>query len=147
MALYDELTEEQWAVVEPILPRLKVRKDGRGRPWRTNREALNGILWILRTGARWADLPERYPSYATCYRRFAGWVKDGTLRKILEVLIEDLQARGKIDLEECFVDATFVGAKKGVPRSVKHAVERGPRSWQWQMLMVFRSPYTQQVLH
>jgi transposase len=49
----------------PFLPTLTRRKDGRGRPWKENRAVLNGILWVLRTGAPWADLPERYPSYQT----------------------------------------------------------------------------------
>jgi hypothetical protein len=92
-------------------------------------------------------LPERYPSYATCYRRFSRWVRDGTLRKILEALAEDLYRRGKIDLEECFVDASFVSGKKGVPKSVEHAVAKAPRSWQWQTLMVFQSPFSLEVLH
>ena len=146
MARYEDLTDEQWAVVEPLLPELRKRKDGRGRPWRSNREVINGILWILRSGARWCDMPERYPSYPTCYRRFANWCKSGVLRGVLEALVADLQNRGKIDLEECFVDATCVGAKKGVPKSVKVAVERAPRSWQWQTLMVFQSPFTHEVL-
>ena len=147
MARYEELTDDQWSKVEPHLPKLRVRKDRRGRPWRTNREILNGILWILRSGARWCDLPERYPSYSACYQRFRKWVNDGTLRKVLEALAKDLHERGKIDLEECFVDGTFIGAKKGVPESVKRVVARGPRSWQSQTLQVFQSQFTQQVLH
>ena len=58
-----DLTDEQWVLIGPFLPKLTRRKDGRGRPWRENRAVLNGILWILRTGAPWADLPGRYPSY------------------------------------------------------------------------------------
>ena len=146
MARYEELTDEQWKVIGPLLPKLRTRKDRRGRPWKSNREILNGIIWILRTGARWCDLPERYPSSSACYSRFRMWVSDGTLRKILEVLAEDLRERGKIDLRECFIDGTFIGAKKGVPESVKRAAAKGPRSWQSQTLMVFQSPFTQRVL-
>jgi transposase len=47
-----ELTDEQWAVIEPHLPELPRCEDGRGRPWRESREVMNGILWILRSGAR-----------------------------------------------------------------------------------------------
>ena len=147
MARYEELTDEQWEVIAPLLPKPRVRKDRRGRPWKNNREILNGIIWILRSGARWKDLPERYPSYSACYNRFRAWIRDGTLRKILEALAADLRERGEIDLRECFIDGTFVGAKKGVPKSVKHVVAKGPRSWQSQTLMVFQSQYTQQVLH
>jgi transposase len=70
----------------PFLPKLTRRKDGRGRPWRENRAVLNGILWILRTGAPWADLPDRYPSCQTCHRRFQQWVRCGVLKDILSVL-------------------------------------------------------------
>ena len=52
-----DLTDEQWVLIGPFLPKLARRTDGRGRPWLENRAVLNGILWILRTGAPWADLP------------------------------------------------------------------------------------------
>jgi transposase len=70
MARGEELTDEQWAVIEPHLLELPGREDGRGRPWRENREVINGILWILRSGARWKDLPARFPPYQTCHRRW-----------------------------------------------------------------------------
>ncbi len=65
-----ELTDAQWAIIKPLIPTPRRRKDGRGRPWRNPREVLGGILWVLRTGAPWNDLPERYPPYQTCHRRF-----------------------------------------------------------------------------
>lgn len=65
-----DLTEPQWAVLGPLLPKPRLRTDRRGRPWRDPRDVLNGLLWVLRTGAPWADLPERYPPYQTCHRRF-----------------------------------------------------------------------------
>lgn len=73
-----DLTDEQWAVLEPLIGELPRRADGRGRPWRSSRDVLNGILWILRTGAQWADLPGRYPPYQTCHRRFQRWGRDRT---------------------------------------------------------------------
>jgi transposase len=57
------LTDEQWAMLEPLIGAMPRRADGRGRPWRNSRDVLNGILWILRTGAQWADLPECYPPW------------------------------------------------------------------------------------
>lgn len=60
-----DLTDEQWEVLEPLIPDPLRRTDGRGRPWRDSRDVLNGILWVLRTGAPWHDLPERYPPYQT----------------------------------------------------------------------------------
>lgn len=76
-------------------------------------DILNGILWVLRTGAPWHDLPERYPPYQTCHRRFQRWAEEGVLGKVLRALAFDLKDRGGLDLSECFVDGTFVGAKKG----------------------------------
>jgi transposase len=93
-------------------------RDGRGRPWRGRRDVLNGILFILRTGAPWADLPDRYPSYQTCHRHFQQWVRCGIMRGVLEALAEDLRSRGGFDLEEAFIDGSFAPAKKGVPALV-----------------------------
>ena len=62
MARGEELTDEQWTLVKELLPELPRRSDGRGRPWRSQRQVLNGVLWILRSGARWKDLPERFPA-------------------------------------------------------------------------------------
>jgi transposase len=108
-----DLTDEQWEVLEPLIPDPPQREDVRGRLWRDPRDVLNGILWILRTGAPWKDLPERYPPYQSCHRRFQRWIEDGVLGSVLEALAEDLQERGQIDLSECYIDGTFVVAKKG----------------------------------
>lgn len=112
----NELTEAQWERVLPILTR-----DQRvpGRPRVSNRIVLGGILWVLRTGAPWWDLPHQYGSYQTAHRRFQQWVEDGTLEEILLVLLSDLEEPGQIDLSECFVDATFASAKKGVLELVR----------------------------
>ena len=112
-----DLTDAQWAVLHPLLPRPRIRRDRRGRPWRDPRDVLNGILWILRTGAPWADLPARYPSPKTCHRRFQHWRADGTLEAVLRALAQDLEERGQLDLSDCFIDATYAGAKKGAPVS------------------------------
>ena len=73
----EELQDEQWALIEPLLRRR--RSEGRGRPPCDDRAVRNGILWLLRSGARWKDLPARSPSYPTCHRRFQQWVEDGAL--------------------------------------------------------------------
>ncbi|MGP3638571.1 IS5 family transposase [Streptomyces sp. 24-1644] len=64
----------------PLLPGV----DGRGRPWRDHRQVINGVLWRLRTGAPWRDLPERYGPWQTAYERFARWEADGTWARLLE---------------------------------------------------------------
>ncbi len=141
-----DLTEPQWAVLGPLLPKPRLRTDRRGRPWRDPRDVLNGILWVLRTGAPWADLPERYPPYQTCHRRFQHWARDGTLTRVLRALAADLAERGKLDLSEAFIDGTFAGAQKGAPASGKPSGARGPRSWQWQTALVFLSPLASRAL-
>jgi len=109
-----DLTDEQWAVLEPLLPeeeRTPPRK--RGRPWKDPRQVLNAVLWILRTGAPWKELPERYPPYQTCHRRFQRWAREGVMETILQALARDLKERGGLDVQECFIDGAFAAAKKG----------------------------------
>ncbi len=140
------LTDYQWQLLEPLLPVPPVREDGRGRPWRDPRDVLGGILWVLRTGAPWADLPKRYPPYQTCHRRFQDWVEAGVMEQVLHTLARDLEERGGLDLTECFVDATFASAKKGALASARPSAARAARSWQSRTLLVFLSPYAQAVL-
>lgn len=141
-----ELTDEQWAVVEPLLPKPVKRADGKGRPRVDNRAILNGVLWVMRTGAPWHDMPNRYPPYQTCHRRFQEWVKTGTFEVILKKLVQDVKERGDLDLTECFIDGTFVVAKKGAQGWEKPSGARVQSSWQWQMALVFLSPYPLEVL-
>lgn len=142
-----ELTKEQWMIVEPYLPKMNQRPDGKGRPARSNKEVLMGVLWILRTGAPWKDLPRRYPPYQTCHRRYQQWVKAGVMEQILQALAVDLKERGKIDLRETFIDGSFASAKKGAQTLAKLRRERALKSWQLQTLMVYLSPYARQVLN
>jgi len=140
-----ELTDAQWEVIEPIL-RPKRRSDGRGRPWQDPRAVLNGILWVLGTGAQWRELPKKYPPYQTCHRRFQQWVREGNLEGILRVLAEELQARGKLQLEEAFIDASFTGAKKGASRSGRPSAAKGRKSSLSPMITVFLSPLVSKAL-
>src|SRR5580658_8179267 len=121
-----DLTDQQWKIVEPILPTDPVREDGRGRPWK--------------------DLPPRYGSYQTAHRRFQLWVRSGVLEKLLLTLAAHLQEAGGLDLKECFMDGTFVPAKKGGSWLEKPSAARAPRSWALQTAMVFLSPCGQKAL-
>jgi transposase len=115
------------------------RPDGRGGRWCNARRVLNGVLWILRTGAPWKDLPSRYGPYQSCHRRFQQWQRSVVLDGILWALCEDLLARGELGLEEAFVDASFAGTKRGAIALVQHAASKGARSWQSQTATVFLS--------
>ncbi len=125
-----DLTDEQWSVIRPFIPDPEVMRIGEkgGRPWRDPRDVLNGILWVLRTGAPWGDLPRRYPPPQTCHRRFQKWVKEGVLEAVLRGLAEDLRARGKLDLTEAYVDGSHAGAKRGALLLDELAAARRPRS-------------------
>jgi len=145
-----DLTDAQWEYVRPFVEwdqDLRQRPDRRGGRWGDAQRALNGILWILRTGAPWKDLPSRYGAYQTCHRRFQQWQRSGVLDGILWALCEDLLARGELGLEEAFVDATFAGAKRGAIALVQHAAAKGARSWQSRTAMVFLSPSGLRALH
>ena len=141
-----DLTDEQWSVIQPLIPEPPRRPDGRGRPWRDCREVMNGILWILRTGACWYDLPDRYPPYQTCHRRFQQWVRSGVFEHILQALADDLRERGGLDLSECHIDGTFVIAKKGATGSERPSGAKVRSSWQYQTVLAFLSPYTLRLL-
>ena len=118
-----ELTEKAWQLLEPLFPELPTGR--RGRPWRGNREVLDAILWILRTGAPWRDLPQKYPPYQTCHRRFQQWSLDGTLEKVLTAVAGKLEKRRHLNLSECYIDGKFVAAKKGVNVSVRRSAVKG----------------------
>ena len=75
-----KLTDDAWHIIQPLLPKRPTAK--RGRPWREDREVLETILWIRRTGAPWKDLSGEYPPYQTCHRRFGQWSTDRTLAKV-----------------------------------------------------------------
>lgn len=135
------LTDEQWKAIEPHLPteeRSPPRKQG-GRPWADARQVLDGVLWVLRTGAPWADLPRRFPPYQTCHRRFQRWSTTGVMPKLLAALRRDLEKRGGVENVEAFIDGTYVPAKKGGPASAAVALGTRRNSWRLQTAMVFRS--------
>ena len=108
-----EVTGIQWEQLRKYFPG---REAGQlGRPRNEDRSMLNGILWIMRTGAPWEDMPERYGAKSTVYDRFVQWQKSGLFAKILKELGEEA------DLEDMALDSSSVdahqhsaGAKKGL---------------------------------
>jgi len=109
------LTDEHWERIAPHLPEHPPSPKG-GRPREDDRECLEGILWLLRTGSPWQAIPLDLPSGSTCWRRLQEWAGEGVLADIHAILIEELQELGKLDLEELLADATFIRAKKGATR-------------------------------
>ena len=104
-----ELTDEQWALVEPHVPRSRART---GRPPSDPRLMLNGIFWILHTGAPWRDLPERFGPWQTVYDHFSRWRKSGVFARVVEALQLKLDERGLIDWDLWCVDGAHVRASR-----------------------------------
>ena len=94
-----DLTDEQWALIEPVLTVPAPAHRGRGRPTQSTRAILNGIFFKLRTAARWGDLPAHYPSQQTCRRYLRHWTDSGVLKKVTALLVHDLQHRGGLNLQ------------------------------------------------
>lgn len=119
------LTDKQWAVISPLLPQQNFVKGG--RPRADDRKTLDGILWILKTGAQWSELPDRFGSYSTCWRRLKAWEEDGTWEKIWKKLLANLSKQDKLMLEVGMVDGTFSPAKKGGVWLVRRKKAKEPR--------------------
>ena len=115
-----DLTNAQWERLQPLLP---PQKPTTGHPAHDHRTILNGSLWVLRTGAPWRDLPERYGPWRTVASRFYRWQKAGIWQRLLETIKQQADATGQLDWEIHDVDSTIVrahqhaaGAKKGIQR-------------------------------
>jgi transposase len=102
-----ELTDEQWEKLSPLLPPQKPRT---GHPAKDHRLIVNGILWILRTGAPWRDLPERYGPWQTVASRFYRWQRAGIWHRILLQLQQQADGEGHVDWHIHSVDATIIRA-------------------------------------
>ena len=122
------LTDEQWAILAPLLPPPE-KQTRRGRPRRDDKEVLEGILWVLRTGAQWQALPRPdYPPKSTCFERFQEWNERNVFPSVLGQLYEVLEEQELWDLREAFIDGTFSAAKKGARMSGLQKKSRSPRS-------------------
>ncbi len=105
MAKRDELTDRAWEQIAPLLP-----ENGRpGKQWRDHRTVVNGILWKLKTGAPWRDLPERYGPWQTCHDRLSRWRRDGTWDRLLSHAQTESHAVGEVEWTVS-VDSTVVRA-------------------------------------
>ena len=135
------LSDKQWEAVRTELPVRKPNLKG-GRPWADDRECFEGILWILWTGAQWSELPPRYGKKSTVHLRLGRWTKDGTLEKLWRTFLAQLNERGQVRWDECFLDGTFFSAKKGGSKSGRPNAGRDRSLWFWLMARVLRSEFT-----
>ena len=118
-----DLTDFEWSIIEPLLPTKR-----RGVKPKKNRLVIDGIFWVLRTGAPWRDLPERYGPYTTVYNRFNRWRKAGIWDRLMDAIVKSHD--GKVQM----IDSSIVrvhqhasGVKKRVEIVVSAAVEAGSR--------------------
>ncbi|WP_027481210.1 IS5 family transposase [Deinococcus pimensis] len=102
----EELTDAQWADLSPLLPAL----NGRGRPYLDHRPIVSGILWAIRTGAPWRDVPERFGKWTTIYSRFRRWTAQGVWQRVFTRVLELADRAGQLDWSTHFVDGTVVRA-------------------------------------
>src|SRR5208337_1001550 len=112
------LTDEQWELIAPLLPKLKQRRDKRGRPPTPNRPCFEGILWILQTGAAWHFLPDEFPSPSTCWRRLQRWQEEGVWLEAWRALLGGLESASpaEVTLAEATLAEVRVPRPKGRPR-------------------------------
>lgn len=130
------LSEVQWQKIEPLLP--KVKRGKRGRPPKDNRVVLEGILWVLKTGARWRDIPREIGvSGSVCWKRLRRWDEQNVWLRIWRAFLSELDQRGRLDWQESFLDGSFAPAKKGATESAKPSVERAQSGWWWSTAKVF----------
>jgi transposase len=120
-----ELTDAAWVRLRPLLP----ENGRRGKQWRDHRQVINGILWRLRVGAPWRDVPERYGPWQTCYDRFVRWRRDGTWDRLLALAQSAADAAGAIDWTIC-IDGTIVRAHQHATgaRRRRSAADRAARA-------------------
>jgi len=110
---FENIPDELWAELMPLLPTPARDRLGRGRPRVADRRVMSGILYRLRTGCQWKALPRSYGSGSTCHLRFQSWVKAGVFQKVHRKLLQYYDAREGIDWQWASLDGAMVKAPKG----------------------------------
>jgi transposase len=130
------LSDGQWQKLEPLLPTRK--RTGRGRPPKADRQVFEGILWVLKTGARWRDLPADFGvSPSVCWKRLRLWEEQGVWERMWRAFLAELDQRGQLNWQESFLDGSFAAAKKGAMPSAKPSAARARSGWWWSTAKVF----------
>ena len=114
MARLVRLTKAQWTRLEAILP----KRGGRGRPGLSDRTMVEAMLWILRTGAPWRDLPDEYGSWKSVYTRFSRWTEQGVLQRVFDALTNERDGEGYL------IDGTIMRAHQDASGAVKKKADK-----------------------
>ncbi len=114
MVRMGQVSDEFWAVVEPLLPSSEGR---RGRPWSDHRRVLEGICWRYRTGSPWRDVPEQFGPWKTVWKRHFRWSTDGTYQQMMQAV----QAAGLLDEAACGDVERLLAVDSTIVRAHQHA--------------------------
>jgi transposase len=139
------VSDELWERIEPLLPKVERRFRFPGRRRLPDREALQGILFVLHTGIAWRHLPLElgFGSGSTCYRRLDEWQRAGVWEQLHARLLAELHAAGELEWSRAVADSGHVQAKKGAPRRARARLiepETGPSTTSWSTPAGSRSP-------
>ena len=122
-----ELMDRLWDRVRPLLPPPPPHPKG-GRPFADDRACFEGIVYLLRNGLRWRQMPGCYPSGVTCWRRHRDWTAAGVWHRAWKLVLRELDEAGRLDTSELVLDGTYVEAKKGGSGSARAGRGAAPRS-------------------
>ncbi len=139
------VSDELWSRIEPLLPRVERRFRYPGRKRLPDRQALQGILFVLHTGIAWRHLPLElgFGGGSTCYRRLDEWQRAGVWERLHAQLLAELRAAGEIEWSRAVADSSHVQAKKGVPKRARARLiepETAPSTISWSTPRGSRSP-------
>jgi transposase len=121
-----ELTDEAFERIGPLLP-----KQGDGGQWKDHRTVLNGMFWILNSGAQWRDMPERYGKWQTVYDRYRRWTREGLFDRILHRLHIELDDDGRIDWDVFDVDGSSIRAHQSAAGAAKKGANENSETTRW----------------
>ena len=122
-----ELNDRLWERVAPLLPPRPSHPRG-GRPFADDRSCFEGVVYVLRNGLRWRQMPGCYPSGVTCWRRHRDWTRAGVWDDVWKLILAELAAAGRLGADELAVDGSFIEAKRGASGSARAGSARAPRS-------------------
>src|SRR5437588_4391160 len=139
------VSDELWGRIEPLLPKVERRFRYPGRKRLPDRQALQGILFVLHTGIAWRHLPLElgFGGGSTCYRRLDEWQRAGVWERLHAVLLSQLRAAGELEWSRAVADSSHVQAKKGAPRRARARLieqDRAPSTISWSTRAGSRSP-------